>query len=73
MATQPTKRVLQFNLRGGPTEGHGDLFQAGVKGHLPLVLLGGLMVGGQQVDLHGLDSLLHPLENLSGVRERTCL
>lgn len=48
------------------TERHGDLSKAGVKGHFPLVLLGTVMVGGQQVDLHGLNRLLDPLQNLAG-------
>lgn len=56
-----TKGIAELNLRCRPTERHRDFSEAGVKGHFPLVLLGTIMVGGQQVDLHSLNCLLYPL------------
>lgn len=56
-----TEGVPQLDLWRRATERHGDLSEAGVKGHFPFILLGTVMVGGQQVDLHGLNSLLNPL------------
>lgn len=41
-----TERVAELDLRCWSTERHGDLSQAGVKGHFPLILLGAVMVGG---------------------------
>lgn len=61
-----TEGISELDLRRRSAERHRDLPQAGVKGHFPLVLLGSVMVGGQQVDLQGLDRLLHPLQNLQG-------
>lgn len=56
-----TEGIAEFDLRCWSTEWHGDLSKAGVEGHFPLVLLGAVMVGGKQVDFHGLNCLLHPL------------
>lgn len=56
-----TKGIAELDLWCRSTERHGDLSEAGVKGHFPLVLLGTVMVGGQQVDLHSLNCLLYPL------------
>lgn len=61
-----TEGIAELNLWSWSTERHGDLSKAGVKGHFPLVLLASIVVGGQQVNLHGLDRLLHPLQNLAG-------
>lgn len=64
-----TKGVSEFDLRGRSAERHGHLSEAGVKGHVPLVLLSTVVVGGQQVDLQGLHRLLHPFENLAEVEK----
>lgn len=59
-----TEGVTEFDLWRRSTQRHGDFPEAGVKGHLPLVLLGTIVVRGQQVDLHSLNCLLHPFQNL---------
>ena len=56
--------VFYFDVRCGATEGHGDLLEAGVKGHLPRVADPTEVISGQQVDFRRLHGLLHPFKDL---------
>lgn len=59
-----TLGICYFDVWGWTAESNSDFFEAGVKGHLPCVADPSKVVCGQQVDLRGLHSLLHPLQDL---------
>lgn len=67
--TVRTKGIAELNLWRRTAEGHGDFAKARVEGHLPRVLLSAIVVRRQQVDLHSLDRLLHPFQNLERGKE----
>lgn len=56
--------ISYFNVGRWTAQGHSDFLQAGVKGQLPSVVDPSKVIGGQQVNLGRLHSLLHPLQDL---------